>query len=347
MNYERRSPEKPVLVILAAGLGRRYGGLKPLAPIGARGEAIIDLSVRDAMEAGFESVLMVVRAEIEATLEYHVKRCWPADLHVELVRQDSPAGAPTAGASGPAVASSAPRGTAQAVLATRAAVSAPFGVVNADDLYGAASYQLLYDHLSAAGSDKVATSSSSGRGANSGAGTFGGQEAPSHALVGFRLRSTIVGQGPVKRATCEQSPEGYLTAITEQTITARGDGTFLASNDRATVELTGDELVSVNMWGFLPSIFPVLQEAFDQFLEDQGDQGANDTNELLLPDVVGAMVSKPDAERVRILASTGRCIGVTHGADLAAVREQVEDLVAKGIIPDPLWAGARRAWAAP
>ncbi len=320
-------PEKPALVILAAGLGRRYGGLKPLAPIGARGEAIIDLSVRDAMEAGFESVVMVVRAEIEATLEYHIKRCWPADLHVDLMRQESAAMPGAPGTSIAATTPQMPRGTAQAVLATRAAISAPFGVVNADDLYGAASYQLLYDHLTG------------GRQAQQ---PDGRQDPPSHVLVGFKLRNTIVGRGPVKRATCEQDADGYLTAITEQTITVRDDGAFSASNNGATVALKGDELVSVNMWGFLPSIFPVLQEAFDHFSELHDGPGVDSSDELLLPDVVGEMISRPRPERVRILASTGRCIGVTHGADLKAVREQVEDLVAAGVIPDPLW-GAHRA----
>ncbi|MDA8400214.1 MAG: NTP transferase domain-containing protein [Actinomycetota bacterium] len=309
--------ERPVLVILAAGLGRRYGGLKPLAPIGARGEAIIDLSVRDAIDAGFGSVVLVVRPEIEATLGYHVKRCWPTNLDVELVRQDAARASLAYGAPGDqgSAGGRAPLGTAPAVLSTRALLDAPFGVVNADDLYGTASYRLLYEHLCRA-PDEVRT----------------------HALVGFRLRNTIVGQGPVKRAICEQSEEGFLVAITERTITVAGDGSFCAVTDDSEASLTGDELVSVNMWGFLPSIFSVLQAAFDRFIAAGGER---DGRELLLPDVVGEMVADPLGEQVRVLATQGRCIGVTHGADLTAVREEVETLVSQGVIPDPLWAGHR------
>jgi dTDP-glucose pyrophosphorylase len=278
----------PALVVLAAGLGRRFGGLKQLAPVGPGGEAIVDYAVRDALAAGFGPIVLVVRSEIEPAVRAHVRRHWPAEVEPVFAGQDRDPSAQAAIAAG----RTKPLGTAQAVLAgvVQGRVDGPFGVVNADDLYGAEAYRLLAGHLE--------------NGAAAGS-----------ALVTFSLASTLLGDGPVNRALCEVRA-GRLAAVHEGVV-----GPGLRWTARSTGQartLTGHEPVSMNCWGLAAAAVPVLADAVARFAASDGVAAGD---EVLLPDVIAELIGA--GHPVAALASSGPCIGVTHPGDLDAVRRLV------------------------
>ncbi len=308
----------PALVVLAAGLARRYGGCKPLAPVGPAGEAVIDLVVSDAVEAGFGDVVLVLHPETGPAIRYHVEQCWPRSVAVAFAEQ------------------AVPRGTVDAVLAAGAALGdrRPFAVANADDVYGQGAMALVARHLD--------------------------QDHDEHALIGYHLRSTVVSDAPVTRAACAVDASGHLTGLTERRQVARhGDGeAFTALDGTLPDKLDGDVLVSVNLWGFQPAIWPVLHAALASGAQagggstvptgsagaatrarggDPGDRGP----EVLLPEVVGDMVATRTGRRVRVLPTADRCLGVTHADDLPLVAAALDRQVATGARPARLWEGLR------
>ncbi len=183
----------PTLVLLAAGMGSRFGGPKQIAPIGPGGSALIDYAARDAVAAGFGRLVLIVRGEVIEAVERHVAAHWPADIRPEYVRQDLEASAVAAVAAGRAK----PLGTAHALVAAAPSLDGPFGVANADDLYGASAFKLLADHLAGGGG---------------------------HTLVGYRLANTLLGDRPVNRALCRVDPAGHLTGIVEGAVDVGDDG---------------------------------------------------------------------------------------------------------------------------
>jgi hypothetical protein len=214
-----------VLVILAAGRARRYGGVKPLAPVGTNGEAVIDLLAGDALSAGFSTIVIVVGPSTGAAIRYHVEHTWPATVDVRFALQE------------------APLGTVHAVLSSAGHLGDGqcFGVANADDLYGRAPLALLAEHLTG------------GRG--NGAGT--------NALVGFRLRNAVIGEAPVTRGVCEVDGHGMLRSVVERRqVSARG-GRFVSEDGMAPAEIDGDALVSMNLWGFGPEMLEVMADEMD------------------------------------------------------------------------------------
>jgi hypothetical protein len=282
-----RSPavNGPTLVLLAAGMGSRFGGPKQIAPIGPGGSALIDYAARDAVAAGFVRLVLIVRGEIVEAVESHVQRHWPAEIRPEYVRQDLEASAVAAVAAGRVK----PLGTAHALVAGAPSLDGPFGVANADDLYGASAFTLLAGHLGGGGG---------------------------HALVGYRLANTLLGDRPVNRALCQVDPAGQLTGIVEGAVHV-GDGELtwrpIGAPAEEAIVMKGDEPVSMNLWGFTPSIVPVLTEAFAAF-STRGGIAAGE--ELFLPNVVGQHLGPPDALDVTVLVSDGRCLGVTHPDDV-------------------------------
>lgn len=287
------------LLVLAAGIGRRFGGPKQLAPVGPHGEVLMDYAVHGAIAAGFAAVVVVVRRDIEADIHEHVRRRWPAGLPVTRVCQD---------ADHRARPRPAPPGTAHAVLVARPhLVGDDFVVVNADDLYGPGAYRLLRRHLDG--------------------------PAPRHAMVGYRLRDTVVaGAGTVRRAVCRVEA-GLLAEIAERDVAADTSGRFTSS-------LTGDELVSMNCWGFRPSILEPLQEAFERFTVRRGVTGEA---ELLLPTVVGGMLGP--ATSVAVLPAPDRWLGLTYPGDLDRARGALASMINAGVYPrrlfDEIGAGGR------
>jgi len=294
----------PSLVVLAAGMARRYGGCKPLAPIGPNGEAVIDLLVSDAMAAGFGPVVLVLHPETGPAIRYHVEQCWPGDVEVAVAEQRLPLG------------------TVHAVLAARPALDTdrPFAVANADDVYGEAAMGLLAAHLEAGPNE--------------------------HALVGYQLRATVPTDDPVTRGICVVDDDGYLVGLTERRQVSRhGPGQDLTSADGLEpVSLDGALPTSVNLWGFQPDIWEVLTSAMDASGLDEdalvasvAAGGEVPKAEVLLPEVVAAMVAKGNRLPVRVLTTDAKLIGVTHAADLPVVSAELARQVAWGIRPSQLW----------
>ncbi len=311
----------PALVILAAGLGRRFGGLKQLAAVGPGGEPLIDYTAHDAARAGFDKAVLVVRSEIAGAVAAHVESCWPPELDVELVdqmRDPALARLPAWRACGTGV---KPLGTAQAVLAARDHVSGSFAAVNADDMYGPEAFSLLRRHL-----DEALPPA-------------GWQ----HALVGFELARSFSGSGPVSRAICTIDGDGMLASVREASVrrTAEGEleATLIGSRGGVGLRPGGRALVSTNMWGFRPSIFDAVNAALNEFLA-AGSERRED--ELRLPDVIDAHLQRGGSPGVRVIRSGGRCLGVTHASDLDLARREIEAMVEQRIYPDPLWGGPGR-----
>jgi hypothetical protein len=299
-------PSSPTLVVLAAGMARRYGGCKPLAPVGPGGQAVIDLTAGDAVASGFGDVVLVVHPDTGPAIRYHVERTWPSSVPVAFVEQR------------------VPLGTTHAVLAARPALDPDrsFAIANADDVYGRTAMRLLADELAGPG--------------------------PEHAMVGFRLRNTVVTADPVTRGVCEVDGEHHLVRIDERRQVARlDDGEHFTAQDGAQPDkLDGDLLVSVNLWGFRPSIWPTFESAMaasgleeEAIVADVAAGGEVPKAEVLLPEVVAAMLAAGAGTPVRVLPTEGRCVGVTHADDLLAVRAELSRQVAWGVRPDGPWAG--------
>lgn len=290
----------PTLVVLAGGRARRYGGCKPLAPVGPGGEPVIDLVCSDARDAGFGTIVLVVGPATGATIRYHVERCWPRGVDVHFALQE------------------APLGTVHAVLSAADHLQGiPFGVANADDLYGQPALALLAQHLQGAG------------------------EAPApNALVSFQLRDAIVGDSPVTRGICQVDAGGMLHGLDERRqVMAIGGDQFVSGDGRSPKELPGDAPVSMNLWGFGTDMLGHLREAMERATD------ASEDAEVLLPEVVGSLVAPgpggaPAAARFAVLRATGRCIGVTHPDDLELVRAELAQWVGAGERPANVWASA-------
>jgi hypothetical protein len=286
----------PTLVLLAAGMGSRFGGPKQIAPIGPGGSALIDYAARDAVAAGFGRLVLIVRGEIVEAVESHISRHWPGDIRPEYVRQDLEPAAVAAVAAGRVK----PLGTAHALVAAAPGLDGPFGVANADDLYGASAFKMLAGHLAGGGG---------------------------HALVGYRLANTLLGDRPVNRALCEVDADGNVTGIVEGAVhVGDGDGGSgalswrpIGAPDSEARVMKGDEPVSMNLWGFTPAIVPVLREAFAEF--SSGDRIAAG-EELFLPNVVGEHLRSAGGDlTVTMLVSEDRCLGVTHPDDVPLLQE--------------------------
>ncbi len=281
------------LVVLAAGHGRRFGGLKQLARVGPEGQALMDFTARSALEAGFDGVVLIVREEVREELLQHISEHWPSALRVTTVVQ------------GPIA------GTAQAVASAAPHVGGPFGVVNADDLYGDEAVATLASEL------KTLDTS-----------------AAEHVMVAYRLANTILDDAPVTRGVCWTDGSGRLKEIAEQKVQQAGKGRYIArplgaGPEHPGRELTGDEDVSMNLWGFTTGIFEQLDEALGSFDPAAAQSIDGKPPEVLLPRVVGDLVARGQAT-VRVANTAARCIGITHPDDLALVRSIVaEELAGK------------------
>jgi hypothetical protein len=298
----------PTLLVLAAGMGSRFGGLKQIEPIGPHGETILDYSIYDALGAGFAKAVFVLRREIEETFRNTIAARFEDRIAVEYVFQDLnnlPAGfAPPPGRT-------KPWGTTHAVL-TANAIHEPFAVINADDFYGPESYRLLTNPLQSGASDY----------------------APDYAMVGFRLRNTLSAFGSVARGLCQITPEGYLQSVEELThIEPDGDHAINTSPGGLITPLTGDETVSMNMWGFTPRIFPQLQTEFRSFLELNA---ASLKSECYLPTAVNALIQSRQAQ-VQVLRTSDAWFGVTYREDHPRVVESIRQLIRDGLYPEALW----------
>jgi hypothetical protein len=278
------------LVILAAGRAKRYGGCKPLAPVGPHGEAVIDLVASDALAAGFSPIVMVLGPSTGPAIRYHVEHTWPKAVDVRFASQP------------------APLGTVHAVLSASEHVAGrPYGVGNADDIYGRAGCALLAEHL-------------------------GGQDT-SNALVGYRLADAVIGMSPVTRGICRVGDDGLLEGVDERRqVSATPEGGFASADGREPTELSPDARVSMNLWGFTPAFHAILQAAMDAATE------ASEESEVLLPEVVADSLGRA---AFRVLPAEGRCVGVTHPDDLPLVQAELNRQVAAGERAAGLWSSLR------
>lgn len=295
----------PSLLVLAAGMGSRYGGLKQIDPVGPSGETIMDYSIYDALRAGFGKIVFVLRKEIEAAFRQTIATHFEHRIAIDYVFQELDGLPP--GFSVPDCRTK-PWGTTQAVLAATGAVREPFAVINADDFYGAESFRVLAAHLQSATTD--------------------------YAMIGFVLRNTLSDFGAVARGVCKVDEHGFLKSIVEMTNIAR-DGSQAKSTDSTgkVSQLSGDEIVSMNMWGFMPGVFAQLEQVFQEFLETHG---SDLRAESYLPNAVNRLIDSGQA-RVRVIPTAGSWFGVTYRQDRERVVESIARLVQAGYYPERLW----------
>ena len=302
---------KPTLVVMAAGIGSRYGGLKQVDPVGPSGEYIIDYLVYDALQTGFGKVVFVINRSNEGVFREKIgdvidRQCETAYVFQELA--DVPEGVQIP------VGRRKPWGTGQATLLCRPVIDEPFAVLNADDFYGWKSFQRLHDFLVTAKD---------------------GDEWGNYALVGFVLKNTLTEHGYVARGVCAVDPEGYLVEIHERTRIEKFGEKAKYSEDEGQnwVELSMDSPVSMNMWGFTPGIFNELETKFKLFFQETKRL---DKAEFYLPVVVGALVQEGKAH-VKVLSTDDRWVGVTYRQDKPDVENHIVKLVQRGDYPERLW----------
>ncbi len=302
---------KPVLVIMAAGMGSRYGGLKQLDPVGSHGQLIIDYSIYDARRAGFETVVFVIKPEIEEDFKrcigdrvsksmdvryaYQLKEDLPEGYAVPEVRQK-------------------PWGTAHAALAARNVVDGPFAVINADDYYGPESFREIYNYLAAHEDGALYE----------------------YVMVGYLLKNTVTENGTVARGVCEETADNFLTRVTERTKIEKGEPPRYTEDDGQTwTELPGDTIVSMNMWGFTRSFLDEAWKRFPAFLDKALAENPAKA-EYFLPTVVSQLIDE-DKARVKVLRSEDKWYGVTYREDKPAVVQAIADMTASGLYPEKLW----------
>lgn len=299
---------QPTLVILAAGLGSRYGGLKQLDGVGPNGEPILEYCVFDAIRAGFGKLVFVIRPDFAEPFKAMVARTFGDRIPVEYVFQELPM--LPAGFTVPPERQK-PWGTGHAILCTEPVVNEPFAAINADDFYGAAAFRVMGHYL----------------------GTAQDEERADYAMVGYVLRKTLSPHGSVSRGICRLE-NGYLQSVVELTkIEAEGNGAKYTDESGQTRSLTGDELVSMNMWGFTPSIFGHLRRLFGEFLKAKGQELKS---EFYIPTVVDTLIRR-DLAQVKMLESHDAWFGITYQEDKPVVIAAIRRLIAEGKYPAQLW----------
>lgn len=304
--------KKPVLVIMAAGMGSRYGGLKQIDPVDKEGNIIMDFSIYDAKRAGFEKVVFIIKRENEDDFKEAVGRRIEKVMEVAYVFQELsnipdgfeiPQGRIK------------PWGTAHAVLSAIDEIDGPFAVINADDYYGRHAFQAIYDYLT----------------------THEDDEKYRYTMVGYRLKNTVTDNGHVARGVCGLNADKELVNVTERTrIEKRNGGIEYSENDGKTwTKIDGDTLVSMNMWGFTHSILEEIRDGFPAFLESGLKENPLKC-EYFLPAVVSTLLEEGRAT-VKVLESEDKWYGVTYKEDKPVVVAAVQELKDKGLYPQRLW----------
>lgn len=304
--------KKPVLVIMAAGMGSRYGGLKQIDPVDAQGHIIMDFSIYDAVKAGFEKVVFIIKKENEADFRSCIGDRMEKQIQVEYVFQDInnlPEGFKVPEGR------TKPWGTAHAVLSCLPVIDGPFAVINADDYYGQQAFRMIYDFL-ASHEDK---------------------EKYQYTMVGYLLENTLTENGHVARGVCETNEAGKLTEITERVrIEKREDGPAYTEDEGNTwTGLAKDTVVSMNMWGFTKSVLEEIHDRFASFLKASLPENPLKC-EYFLPFVVDELIREDKAE-VTVLKSRDRWYGVTYKEDKPAVMKAIQALKDEGCYPRNLW----------
>ena len=302
---------KPVLVIMAAGMGSRYGGLKQLDPVGNHGQLIIDYSIYDARRAGFETVVFVIKPEIEEDFKRCIGDRVSKSMDVRYayqLKEDLPEGycVPEERRK--------PWGTAHAALAARNVVDGPFAVINADDYYGPEAFREIYGYLSAHADGDVYE----------------------YVMVGYLLKNTVTENGTVARGVCEETADNFLTRVTERTKIEKGEPPRYTEDDGQTwTELSEDTIVSMNRWGFTRSFLDEAWARFPAFLDKALAENPAKA-EYFLPTVVSQLIDEGKA-RVKVLRSEDKWYGVTYREDKPTVMAAIAEKTEAGLYPSRLW----------
>lgn len=305
--------QKPVLVVMAAGMGSRYGGLKQIDPVGSFNQKIIDYSIYDARRAGFETVVFVIKHEIEEIFKSAIGSRLSGFMDVKYAYQelgDLPEGyaVPEGRVK--------PFGTAHAILAARNVVDGPFAVVNADDYYGPEAFRTMYEYLSTH------------------------QDQPGcyeYAMVGYLLGNTVTEHGHVARGVCEEDENNFLQTITERTHIEKdgADARFTEDGGKSWTPLSGDTIVSMNLWGLTRSFIDEAWARFPAFLDKTLAENPL-KGEYFLPGVISQLLSENKA-RVKVLRSSDKWHGVTYQEDKPVVVAAIKAMTEAGLYPDNLW----------
>jgi dTDP-glucose pyrophosphorylase len=294
---------KPTLLVLAAGMGTRYGGNKQLDEVGPSGETIIDYSIYDAIRAGFGKIVFVIRRDIEEQVRERFVERLKDKIEVDYVFQEItnlPEGVKVTDER------QKPWGTSHAILVTREKITEPFGVINADDYYGVDSFRILKDFLvNDKGSDN-------------------------YCIVGFKLGNTLSDHGHVNRGVCQVGDDGLLKNIVEtRQIEKTKDGAKAPASDGNFLYFTGNEIVSMNLWGFKPTCYNFLDKEFRRFLDEKG---MDPKSELDIPTSVDKFVKNGEIT-IKILMSNDRWFGVTYREDKPFVVESIRKMIREGVYP--------------
>ncbi|MFR1807971.1 MAG: NDP-sugar synthase [Pygmaiobacter massiliensis] len=304
--------QKPVLAVMAAGMGSRYGGLKQIDPVGPSGEVIIDYSLFDARRAGFEKVVFIIKHEIEDDFKAVISERISKVMQVEYAFQQLdilPEGYTVPEGR------EKPWGTAHAVLAAKSVIDGPFAVINADDYYGPEAFQKIYDYLA----------------------THQDDEKYEYAMVGYHLRNTLTEHGHVARGVCEVGEDGFLQRVTEHVKIVKdgNDAKFTEDEGKTWESLPGETTVSMNLWGFTPSFLKETETRFSTFL-DRTLTANPMKGEYFLPSVVSALIDE-DKARVQVLTSKDKWYGVTYKEDKPVVVAALRSFIDAGVYPEKLW----------
>ena len=306
--------KKPALVILAAGMGSRYGGLKQMDPMDPMGHAIIDYSIYDAKRAGFGKVVFVIKKAIEKDFKETIGARVPEGMEVCYAYQEVDAlpkgyNVPEGRVK--------PWGTAHAVLCAKPFINEPFAVINADDYYGVEAFKLIYDYLS----------------------THADDDKYRYTMVGYHLANTVTDNGYVSRGVCETNENGELVSVTERTRIEKYNGGVAYTEDDGNtwVQVPDDTTVSMNMWGFTKSILEEIKAGFPAFL-DKGLQENPMKCEYFLPTVVSNLLAE-DKATVSVLKSADKWYGVTYKEDKPVVVAAIQRMKDEGLYPQHLWEG--------
>ena len=302
--------KKPVLVVMAAGMGSRYGGLKQIDPVGSKGEAILDYSIYDAHQAGFETVVIIIKEAIKNDfMETVGARLKNAPVEIRYAYQEL-----TKLPAGYAIPEgrTKPFGTGHAVLCAKEAIDgAPFAVINADDYYGKSAFKSIYDLLSA-------------------------NENPwGYCMVGYELSKTVTENGSVARGICSTDENGNLTQVVERTKIVQFEDGIRYEDGETWVDVADDTIVSMNMWGFMPSFLEEIEARFVNFLNTTLVENPL-KGEYFLPSPVSQLIEEGKAS-VKVLTSADRWYGVTYAADKPVVMAALKGMQEQGLYPDGLW----------
>ncbi len=298
---------KPTLLVLAAGMGTRYGGNKQLDEVGPSGETIIDYSIYDAVRAGFGKIVFVIRRDIEEQVNERFVKRLKGKIDVEYVFQEItnlPEGV------GVNPERQKPWGTSHAILVTKDNISEPFGVINADDYYGVESFRILYDFL------------------------VNDKDPNCYCIVGYKMGNTLSDHGHVNRGVCRADERGFLSNIVEtRQIEKTADGARAPLPDGSFEKYSGDEIVSMNLWGFKPSCFSFLGDEFRNFINKSGMELKS---ELDIPTSVDKFVKNGEIT-IKILMTNERWFGVTYREDRPFVVESINNMIRKGLYPSKIY----------